>query len=129
VSQRSFIAARWRAGQDPVEDRSLRQRPGNALIVKAVELCHARGMSYVKYGQFRYGNQRTRLSWSSNCAMVSGGPGPRYTIPLTRKGRVAVALGVHRELRALVPQSVLASHGACDQWYSARVPRAGVAQR
>ena len=32
-------------------------RPANALLAKAVELCEAKGISYLTYGKYRYGNQ------------------------------------------------------------------------
>ena len=34
------------------------KRPANALIAKAVELCEAKGISYLTYGMFNYGNKR-----------------------------------------------------------------------
>ena len=33
-------------------------RPTNALLAKAVELCEAKGVSCLIYGQFNYGNKR-----------------------------------------------------------------------
>src|SRR5258708_22987998 len=34
------------------------KRPANALVANAVELCEAKGVSYLTYGMFNYGNKR-----------------------------------------------------------------------
>lgn len=79
-----------------------------ALIVKAVERCHQRGVKYLIYGKFTYG-QKT----DSSIAEFKRRLGfeqlefRRYFVPLTMKGRIAVLLGLHRGWQALLPAEVL----------------------
>lgn len=71
----------------------------NALIAKAVELCAARGRGHLVYaywtddslGAFkrRSGFQEVRL--------------PRYFVPLTWRGSVALRFGLHRGWKAMLP--------------------------
>jgi hypothetical protein len=73
--------------------------PNNALIAKAVAVCEKRGLPYLVYSLWgegslagfksRSGFEETRL--------------PRYYVPLTEKGRIALRLGLHRGWKQLVP--------------------------
>jgi hypothetical protein len=84
------------------------KRPANALIAKAVEICAAKGFSYLVYGKFSYGNKRhgSLLQFK-----VRNGFGeilvPRYYVPLTAKGRVGMRLGLHRGLIGMLPESLI----------------------
>jgi hypothetical protein len=74
----------------------------NALIAKTVEVCVARGLPYLSYTDWRdtslvdfkryNGFQEMRL--------------PRYFVPLTAKGRLALQLGLHHGWRAIMPPSI-----------------------
>ena len=74
----------------------------NALIAKAVELCASKGLPYLVYaywneeslGKFkqRSGFQEIKL--------------PRYFVPLTAKGRLALRTGVHRGMKQLLPPAL-----------------------
>jgi len=88
--------------------------PTNALIAKAVELCAARGLRYLVYaywsdgplGKFkqRSGFQEIRL--------------PRYFVPLTTKGHLALRTGTHRGLKQLLPEGLTTSLKlARSRWY------------
>jgi hypothetical protein len=95
------------------------KRPTNALLVKAIEICEQKGMSYVTYGKFRYGNQGTtslmdfKVRHGFQEILL-----PRYYVPLTTKGEVAVALGLHRDLRSRLPRTVLSiARGVRSEWY------------
>jgi len=74
----------------------------NALIAKAVYVCERLGLGHLVYlfwsddslSEFkrRCGFEKTRV--------------PRYYIPLTAKGKVALKLGAHRGWKALIPQRI-----------------------
>lgn len=98
------------------------KRPGNALIAKAVERCEQKGVSYVTYGKYRYGNQeRTSLL---EFKMRNGFEEilvPRFYVPLTNKGKVAMTLKLHRDLVALLPESAIHfGRNLRAKWYTLR---------
>lgn len=75
------------------------KRVMNALVAKAVETCASKGVSYLAYcmwstgglGEFKHRNgfQKKNL--------------PRYYVPLTAKGKVALGLKLHRGIRGMLP--------------------------
>ncbi|NLH77926.1 MAG: hypothetical protein GX465_12900 [Acidobacteria bacterium] len=80
------------------------KRPINALISKAVEVAVEKKMSYLTYGRFQYGN-KTRSSFTdfkqrNGFVRIRF---PRYYIPLTFKGRVAIRLRLQRGLLGILP--------------------------
>jgi hypothetical protein len=78
--------------------------PTNALIAKAVEVCAARALPYLVYafwtndslGAFkrRSGFQEVKL--------------PRYFVPLTMRGKIALRLGVHKGWKMMLPPAMVA---------------------
>lgn len=76
--------------------------PTNALLAKAVARCAEKGIPYLTYaywlddglGDFKRNNGFQRFDL------------PRYFVPLTQKGTLALNLGVHRGWRAAVPDSI-----------------------
>lgn len=80
----------------------------NALLAAAVELCAKRPAARLIYGQYVYGNKRgssvTEFKRRNNFheEMI-----PRYYVPFTTKGRIAIAARVHRGLTGLVPEPLL----------------------
>jgi len=90
-------------------DQHYDKRPANALITKSVEICEAKGMTHLLYGKFTYGNKTnsplTEFKHRMGFEQVNF---PRYYIPLTLKGRVAVSLGLHRGLIGMLPAGLLA---------------------
>jgi Acetyltransferase (GNAT) domain len=74
--------------------------PNNALLAKAVERCEEKGISYLVYalwledglGDFKRSNGFQRFDL------------PRYFVPLTSKGRLALKLGLHRGWKEAVPK-------------------------
>jgi hypothetical protein len=66
--------------------------PNNALLAKAVERCAEKGLPYLVYaywlddglGDFKRSNGFQKVDL------------PRYFVPLTKKGKLALRLGVHR---------------------------------
>ncbi len=75
----------------------------NALLAKAVEVCASRGQRWLMYG--RIGNHPSLDRFKESNGFVKYSI-TRYYIPLTRNGRFAVRLGLHRELKDALPQSV-----------------------
>jgi hypothetical protein len=75
----------------------------NALLAKAVEVCAERGEQWLMYG--RIGNHPSLDKFKENNGFVKY-PVTRYYIPITGKGRLAIKLGLHRELKDALPDSV-----------------------
>jgi hypothetical protein len=71
----------------------------NALIAKMVELCEKRRLSYLVYTTWR----ETSLVDFKRHSGFQEMRVPRYFVPLTSKGRLALKLGFHRGLRDNVP--------------------------
>jgi hypothetical protein len=80
------------------------KRPMNALIAKAVEVCSEKRISQLVYSKMVFGNKKTsqltefkrRNGFEKMCF-------PRYYVPLTTKGRIALALGLHRGALGVLP--------------------------
>jgi len=75
----------------------------NALIAKTVEFCAQEGVPWVMYG--RMGNHPSLDRFKQNNGFTQFQLN-RYYIPLTRKGGIAVKLGLHREVKDMLPQKV-----------------------
>jgi hypothetical protein len=83
------------------------KRPANALIAKAVEICEQRGISHVVYYNYTYNDPNSSLTEFKRRNGFEKVLVPRYYIPLTRKGEVALRLGLHRGLAPLLPKPLL----------------------
>jgi hypothetical protein len=76
--------------------------PTNALLAKAVERCAEKGMPYLAYaywlddtlGDFKRNNGFQKFDL------------PRYFVPLTQKGKLALKLGLHRGWKEAFPDRV-----------------------
>lgn|GEM_PF-247460 len=75
----------------------------NALLAKAVEVCAERGERWLMYG--RIGNHPSLDKFKENNGFVKY-PVIRYYIPITGKGRLAIKLGLHRELKDALPDRI-----------------------
>src|SRR5258708_10966575 len=83
-------------------------RPANALLAKAVEVCHSKGASYLTYGNFNYGNK-------GDCSLrefkIRNGFEeiliPRFLVPLTRWGTLCLKLKLHQGLLGILPPSII----------------------
>jgi hypothetical protein len=74
----------------------------NGLIAKAVESCTAASIPYLTYTTWRRGTQAEFLSRHG----FQKTSVPRYWIPLTMKGEIALKLGLHRNIRSYIPDSI-----------------------
>lgn len=83
----------------------LDKRPNNALLSEAIRLCAERGIGYLTYGPYVYGNKGedslTGFKKANGCLRINL---PRYYIPLTPKGVLALGLNLHRDPKDLVPR-------------------------
>ncbi|MFZ4649365.1 MAG: glycosyltransferase [Rubrivivax sp.] len=113
------------------------RRPTMALIAHAVELAHRSGLDTLVYDKMVYGNKfdspMTEFKRRMGFRAV---PDPRCTVALTWRGRVALALGLHRRWQDRLPGPIVDRVLRLRRWALAqaaqvRLPfsKAGVAQR
>lgn len=85
------------------------KRPANALVAKAVELCEAKGISFITYGEFNYGNKRhsplLEFKIRNGFEEILT---PRFYVPLTRWGALCIRMNLHRGALGILPPSVIA---------------------
>jgi hypothetical protein len=85
------------------------KRPMNALLAKAVEVCSQKGITHLVYGKYSYGsNPNTPLAEFKRRNGFEQMNFPRYFVPLTLKGRLALRLKLHRSLTQLLPPGLAA---------------------
>jgi hypothetical protein len=89
------------------QDKHFHKRPANALIAKAVEICAERQLSFFIYGEYHYpgkkDNSLTEFKHRNGFEEIKY---PRYFVPLTAKGRLAIQLRMHRGLQHHVPARI-----------------------
>lgn len=79
----------------------------NALIAQAVRCCAERGIPYLTYGNFSYGRKgRDPLADFKKNNGFTRFDLPRYYVPLTPLGRLAISLGLHHQWIDRVPAPV-----------------------
>ncbi len=96
--------------------------PTNALLAKAVEICAERNIHYILYGSW----SRRSMGDFKRHHRFEKVRVPRFYVPLNRRGAIALKLGLHRNILAMVPERWL-DWGANlrSQWYSRRLPARG----
>lgn len=105
--------------------RHFDKRPNNALIAKAVEICERDGKSPLIYGSFVYNDLDTSLTEFKRRNGFRPVPLPRYYVPLTFKGSMALKCGLHRGLAGSLPPALLKRlRDARNAWYSRRINHA-----
>ena len=83
------------------------KRPANALIARAVELCCQKGLSFLVYGNYIYGHQTdSALIEFKRRTGFQRIDFPRYYVPLTVKGSLAIKMGFHLGLRQRLPRKL-----------------------
>ena len=90
----------WASMMQIIASLSEREKaPTNALIAKAVERCSERGVPMLQYGSWsRGGLGQFKLHHGFTCVEV-----PRYFVPLTAMGQIALRFGLHRKLSDKLP--------------------------
>jgi len=83
------------------------KRPANALIAKAVELCEQKGMSHLMYCNYVYKDPKSSLTEFKKRSGFVQLLLPRYYLPLTLKGKIALKLGLHRGLANRIPEPLV----------------------
>jgi hypothetical protein len=84
------------------------KRPMNALLAKAIEVCHEKGMSYLVYSRFTFGNKKmTQLTEFKRRNGFEPMNFARYYVPLTLKGKLALQLKLHRGLIGILPSGLI----------------------
>jgi len=82
--------------------------PMNAMLSKAVMICAERHIPYLIYGKYVYGNKgEDSLTDFKRHNGFERFDVPRYYVPLTLRGRVAIALGLHHSPSELLPGGVV----------------------
>ena len=99
------------------------KRPANVLIAKAVELCQARGNSYLTYGMYNYGHKhdsplrefKIRNGFEEQRV-------PRFYAPLNAWGTICIKLGLYRGFLGIVPSGMITlGLGARAKWCDLKV--------
>lgn len=82
------------------------KRTANLLIARAVEICSAKGLKFLLYGKYIYGNNAnsplTEFKRRNGFEQILI---PRYYVPLTAIGRVAIQLKLQLGFKRLLPQA------------------------
>jgi len=113
-----YVGATARIMQILSKEGHVDKRPTNALLAKAVEACSRKGASHLIYGQYIYGSKS-----NSPVTVFKRRNGfqqlllPRYYVPLTAKGRAAIALRLHRGAKDRLPEWLVSSLLNARLWY------------
>lgn len=84
------------------------KRTTNALLNLAVEVCAAKGVRYLKYCQYVYGvNNDSPLTEFKRRNGFERIDFPRYMVPLTWRGKLAVKLRLQHGVKGCLPPSIL----------------------
>ena len=98
--------------------------PTNALIAEAVRSCAERQISYLWYANFSYGKKQSDslADFKRNNGFKRFEP-PRYYVPLTIAGKIALRLGLHHSASDWIPEGMAASYRRVRSfWYARRFP-------
>jgi hypothetical protein len=101
------------------------KRTANAMIAKAVEACARAGMSHLVYGQYVYNDDKSSLTAFKRHNGFEQVLIPRYFIPLTWRGQIAMKLRLHRGFAGRLPKPLLAELLRWRRRWYARRPNAG----
>jgi len=89
----------------------------NALIAETIKKCQTKKLPYLVYA---YWNENSLSDFKRHCGFEHVKV-PRYFIPLTLKGRLALKCGVHRNWKAAVPRYIRDHVKKLrSRWYAAR---------
>ena len=98
----------------------------NAMLAKAVEVCVSNGNRWLMYG--RIGNHPSLDRFKENNGFTKY-PLTRYYVPITEKGRFAIRLDLHQELKDTLPQSIKDPIIPVFNWVSRNKARLRFARR
>jgi hypothetical protein len=90
----------------------------NALIAKAVEVCEKRGLQYLIY---LFWTDDSLAEFKRRCGFERVSV-PRYFVPLSKKGNLALKVGLHRGWKELLPKRLKTSLKKLrSRWYGLSV--------
>lgn len=82
--------------------------PTNALISKAVEICAKKRVPFLVYGRATYGNKKkSTLSDFKRYNSFKKIDLPRYYVPLSVKGNIAIKLKLHHSAIEMLPEKLI----------------------
>lgn len=94
------------------------KKPANALLAKAVEVCEQRGMSHLMYCNYVYNDPNSSLTEFKRRNGFQKVLLPRYYVPLSAAGSLALRLGLHQGLAQRIPKPLLVRLLRLrSQWY------------
>lgn len=107
--------------------------PTNLLVAQAVRSCAERQIPYLWYARFSYGKKKqdTLADFKQHNGFERIDV-PRYYVPMTMAGRVALRLGLHQSLSDRLPEPLLNKYrDVRNRWYerTAHAKRRGEQQR
>lgn len=96
--------------------------PTNALIAQAVKSCAERKIPYLWYANFSYGKKKgDSLEEFKRHNGFQKIDIPRYYVPLTTTGRIALRIGAHHGINEWIPESVASRYRRLRSvWYRKR---------
>lgn len=103
--------------------RHREKAPTNALIAHAVRACETRGIPYLMYQNFVYTNkEEDSLTHFKEINGFQRVDLPRYYVPITLRGRLALRYGLHHGLMNAVPKPLAARlRQFRSLWYSRKL--------
>lgn len=85
----------------------------NALIAKAVELCEAGRLPHLVYA---YWNETSLADFKRHSGFEKVCL-PRYFVPVTARGKMAMKIGMHHGIKALLPTRAVSSLKSIRSWW------------
>jgi hypothetical protein len=102
-------------------------RPNNALLSEAVRQCCSKGVNYLLYEKFIYDNKTedSLTKFKQNNGFVKMDV-PRYYVPLTNKGLIALRFGFHKNVKERLPEWIIApARNLRTRWYEQKLFKVG----
>ena len=102
------------------------KRPMNALIAKAMEYCEQAGSTHLMYCNYVYNDPNSTLTEFKRRNGFEKVLVPRYYIPLTLKGKLALSLRLHRSLAQNLPKPLVSKLLKIrNSWYERKLKAIG----
>jgi len=105
--------------------------PNNALMAQAVKSCAERGIKHLLYGNFSFGKKlQDSLADFKRHNGFQKVEVPRYYVPLTLPGQVALRLGLHHRFKERIPEPIARTFRAFrTRWYASKYAVAGSSRK
>lgn len=99
------------------------RRPMNALMAKAVEICNQKKLQFLQYRKYNYNkglpDSMAEFKRRNGFEQINV---PRYYVPLSMKGRLALSLNLHLDAAEILPPKlVTAAKSVRSKYYQARM--------